>query len=256
MDHFEPGQRDVLIIVDMQNDFIPQRPDLKIGGAFAVKDGDAIIPGIVDLVHRCHKKGTQVIYTRDYHPHDHVSFVQNGGPYPRHCLQGGTGSYIVKELAEASNADDIVVYKAFLPCIDSFGALPYSKDYAQDRITRAPPCSLFGTGAYALKCSGRGDRGARGSNDLNAPPDINSWKGPRKNNAESLLTILKTLSPKNIYVCGLTMEYCVLDTAVNLRQKKFHNVYILLDLTRAVAADPRFINDTIEKYGIKVIGGL
>ncbi|MCP4675981.1 MAG: bifunctional nicotinamidase/pyrazinamidase [Deltaproteobacteria bacterium] len=86
-----------LIIVDVQNDFCP-------GGALAVTDGDAIVPGI----NRVASRFDSVVTTQDWHPHDHGSFASNNpgtNPYemgtlsgrdqvmwPDHCVQGTDGA--------------------------------------------------------------------------------------------------------------------------------------------------------------------
>ena len=55
---------DMLIIVDVQNDFCP-------GGSLAVKDGDKII----DNINSIQEKFNHVVLTQDWHPEDHSSFV-------------------------------------------------------------------------------------------------------------------------------------------------------------------------------------
>jgi nicotinamidase/pyrazinamidase len=70
-----------LIIVDVQNDFCP-------GGALAVPDGDAV----VDTVNRLASEAPFVVATRDWHPADHSSFAEQGGPWPAHCVQGTPGA--------------------------------------------------------------------------------------------------------------------------------------------------------------------
>jgi nicotinamidase/pyrazinamidase len=72
-----------LVIVDFQNDFCP-------GGALAVPDGDAIAPRINDLA----GSGDYgfVVATRDWHPADHGSFEEHGGPWPVHCVGGTPGA--------------------------------------------------------------------------------------------------------------------------------------------------------------------
>lgn len=72
---------DVLIVVDVQNDFCP-------GGALAVPDGDAVVPVINGLMPRFGR----VIATQDFHPPGHSSFAAQGGPWPEHCVQGTTGA--------------------------------------------------------------------------------------------------------------------------------------------------------------------
>jgi nicotinamidase/pyrazinamidase len=72
-----------LVIVDFQNDFCP-------GGALPVPDGDAIAGRINDLA----ASGAYdvVVATRDWHPADHGSFSENGGPWPVHCVAGTPGA--------------------------------------------------------------------------------------------------------------------------------------------------------------------
>lgn len=227
----ELQESDVLIIVDMQYDFVP-------GGAFAVSDGDKIIPSIAAAIMQAHSVGATVIFTRDYHPSDHVSFLTKGGPFPPHCQQGSHGSLIVDELVAASNPDDIVVFKGFLNCVDSFGAAPYSKRYADGRIRKELPCTVRSTGAYALHCSARL---VNDQHNLNAPPDLTSWKGPQLNKEESLQTIIRSVPARGkIYVCGLALDYCVIDTAVNLRKYTSNRIFVLENLSRAAAANPGF----------------
>lgn len=70
-----------LIVVDVQNDFCP-------GGALAVPDGDAV----VEPVNRLASQSSFVVATRDWHPPDHGSFAEQGGPWPVHCVAGTPGA--------------------------------------------------------------------------------------------------------------------------------------------------------------------
>jgi nicotinamidase/pyrazinamidase len=70
-----------LIVVDVQNDFCP-------GGALAVRDGDAV----VEPINRLAREASFVVATRDWHPADHGSFAQQGGPWPVHCVQDTAGA--------------------------------------------------------------------------------------------------------------------------------------------------------------------
>jgi nicotinamidase/pyrazinamidase len=72
-----------LIIVDFQNDFTP-------GGALAVAEGDQIAGRVEELA----RSGDfdLVVATRDWHPADHGSFVEQGGPWPPHSVQGTDGA--------------------------------------------------------------------------------------------------------------------------------------------------------------------
>ena len=68
-------------MVDVQNDFCP-------GGALAVPDGDAV----VEPINRLARQLPFVVATRDWHPDDHSSFAEQGGPWPVHCVRDSEGA--------------------------------------------------------------------------------------------------------------------------------------------------------------------
>lgn len=70
-----------LILVDIQNDFCP-------GGALAVTEGDEIVA----VVNRLMPRFSLVVSTQDWHPANHISFKEQGGPWPPHCVRGTTGA--------------------------------------------------------------------------------------------------------------------------------------------------------------------
>ncbi|HWF26705.1 MAG TPA: nicotinamidase [Solirubrobacteraceae bacterium] len=74
---------EALIVVDVQNDFCP-------GGALAVRGGDEIL----DEVNRLAAQAPLVIATRDWHPSDHRSFAEQGGPWPVHCVRDTPGAQL------------------------------------------------------------------------------------------------------------------------------------------------------------------
>lgn len=103
-----PGLPDAaLILVDVQNDFCP-------GGALAVSEGDQIVP----IINRLMPKFSLVISTQDWHPANHISFKDQGGPWPPHCVQGSRGS----ELHSALETGPIAHYfrKASSPEKDDY----------------------------------------------------------------------------------------------------------------------------------------
>ncbi|HJQ68024.1 MAG TPA: bifunctional nicotinamidase/pyrazinamidase [Blastocatellia bacterium] len=85
------SQPSALILVDIQNDFCP-------GGALAVAEGDRI----VEVVNRLMPQFQLVISTQDWHPADHISFKERGGPWPPHCVQGTRGAELHPELNRES----------------------------------------------------------------------------------------------------------------------------------------------------------
>ncbi len=80
---------EALLIIDVQNDFLP-------GGALAVTGGDEVIAPINALA--ADPRFAVVIATRDWHPPDHSSFAEQGGPWPAHCVQGTPGAEITDRL--------------------------------------------------------------------------------------------------------------------------------------------------------------
>lgn len=80
---------EALLIIDVQNDFLP-------GGALAVPDGDQVIAPINAL--SADPRFAVVLATRDWHPPDHHSFAEQGGPWPAHCVQGSPGAELTERL--------------------------------------------------------------------------------------------------------------------------------------------------------------
>lgn len=78
-------RQDALLIIDMQNDFMP-------GGALPVPGGPALLP----IINRLSKAGFRaVIASQDWHPVGHCSFKEQSGPWPVHCLAGSHGAALV-----------------------------------------------------------------------------------------------------------------------------------------------------------------
>ena len=79
------GAHDVLMVVDVQRDFCP-------GGALAVHGGEEVIP----IINRLVPMFDRWVYTRDWHPHDHISFSEHpefrDGSWPPHAVQGTSGA--------------------------------------------------------------------------------------------------------------------------------------------------------------------
>lgn len=76
---------DALIVVDVQNDFLP-------GGSLAVPHGDEVIAVLNRYIAAFHARELPILATRDWHPPDHCSFLQQGGPWPPHCVADTPGA--------------------------------------------------------------------------------------------------------------------------------------------------------------------
>lgn len=89
---------DVLIVVDVQNDFLP-------GGALGVPGGDAVLQPINAVM----PLFSYVVASRDWHPREHPHFEEYGGPWPYHCLQHTDGARFAADLSV--DAIDFIVSK-------------------------------------------------------------------------------------------------------------------------------------------------
>ena len=134
-----PGARDLLLVVDVQNDFCA-------GGALAVPGADEVVA----KVNRLATAFTHVLLTQDWHPPGHSSFAsQHPGhrpfdtiqlPYgaqtlwPDHCVQGSHGAELHPELAIAHA--ELILRKGYRAEVDSYSAF-----YENDRRT---PTGLTG----------------------------------------------------------------------------------------------------------------
>jgi len=84
MSDLTPRSGDALLIVDVQNDFVT--------GTLAVPGGRQVIAPLSRAVDAFTRNGLPVAATRDWHPPDHVSFHNRGGPWPPHCVAGTAGA--------------------------------------------------------------------------------------------------------------------------------------------------------------------
>lgn len=102
---------DALILVDIQNDFLP-------GGPLGVAGSEAIVPILSEYVRRFHERGLPIFLTRDWHPPNHCSFQQQGGPWPPHCLAGSQGALPPDHFPIPASA--VVIYKGIDPDQDAY----------------------------------------------------------------------------------------------------------------------------------------
>jgi nicotinamidase/pyrazinamidase len=182
-----------LILVDVQPDFMP-------GGALACHEGDAIVPGVSELLGR--RIFQHVVATQDWHPRGHVSFAgmhEGAQPFqqiplyghaqtlwPDHCVQGTSGAALHPHVDWS--AADLILRKGSRPDVDSYSA--FRENY--------------------------GPHGERPSTGLSG------WLHER--------------GVKDVYVAGLARDVCVLWTAQDAAASGFRT-YVLWDLTRPVTPE-------------------
>lgn len=144
--------KDALIIVDLQNDFIPS-------GALAVNHGNEIIEPINSLAEKFHDRGNIIVMTQDWHPPGHLSFASSHdkkpfepyesegiGPvlWPDHCVQGSRGAEFHPDVE--TRFAKAIIRKGYNPKVDSYsvfiendmktytGASGYLKTLGRTRI--------------------------------------------------------------------------------------------------------------------------
>jgi nicotinamidase/pyrazinamidase len=131
--------QDVLIVIDVQNDFCP-------GGQLAVAGGDSVI----EPIHRIAPLFQHITLTQDWHPAGHSSFASahpGKKPFeqielsygtqtlwPDHCVQGSMGAEFHPALQQPQA--ELILRKGFRPQIDSYSAF-----FENDRVT---PTGLAG----------------------------------------------------------------------------------------------------------------
>lgn len=119
------SETDVLLIIDVQNDFCT-------GGALAVPDGEAVVP----LINRLNGQFDHIVLTQDWHPAGHESFASSHAGkepfetthvsygeqvlWPDHCVQGSTGAEFHADLE--TDCAQLVVRKGFRKSMDSYSA--------------------------------------------------------------------------------------------------------------------------------------
>ena len=140
-DKIKPGPSSALIVVDVQNCFLP-------GGSLAVKDGEQVIPVINSIA----KVFDNVVMTQDWHTPHHVSFASshegkkpfemitlsygNQVLWPDHCVQGTDGAQISKDISIPQAA--LIIRKGFHNDVDSYSAFMEA-----DKETRTGLASYF-----------------------------------------------------------------------------------------------------------------
>lgn len=199
-----------LILVDVQPDFMP-------GGALACHQGDAIVPGIDELLRQ--RRFRHVVATQDWHPRGHMSFVSShpgraafdqielyGQPqtlWPDHCVQGSAGAELHPGIDWTTL--DAVIRKGADPAVDSYSGF---------RENHGPDGTRPSTG-------------------------LAGW--------------LRERGVSEVAVCGLARDVCVLWTAQDARELGF-SVSVLWHLCRPVTpATDDDTHATLLRHGIAIV---
>lgn len=107
----EPRAGDALVVIDVQNDFLP-------GGSLAVPGGNAVVAPLNAWLACFAADGLPVVATRDWHPPNHCSFAAQGGAWPPHCVAGTAGANFAPKLVLPAHT--LVVSKATTAEADAY----------------------------------------------------------------------------------------------------------------------------------------
>lgn len=198
-------------MVDLQNDFMP-------GGALAIPDGDAIVPGINGLMRHFQKQDLTVVLTQDWHPAGHQSFASAHegylpydeyiapglGPvvWPDHCVQGTQGARFHPDL---------------------------NTDYAQAIMRKGTMSRVDSYSAFV-------------DNDKRLQTGLDGY--------------LRVRRCQRLFFCGLAFDYCVLFSALD-GVSNGYEVCCVEELTRAVGAPADSVEKAhrlMHSVGVKISG--
>jgi nicotinamidase/pyrazinamidase len=180
------------VIVDVQNDFCA-------GGTLAVPGAADIFPVITRLIQAAYQNELMIIASRDWHPENHSSFIEQGGPWPRHCVQGTAGARWPAALCLPENT--LIVSKGQAQAVEEYSAM-----------------------LGLVEGDGR---------DLGA--------------------FLLAKGVQQLLVCGLALDYCVYETALQARMQGFA-VDLCLPGTRGI--DPARCQQCLQQLMSEGVGVL
>ncbi len=126
------AKKTVLIIVDMQNDFVEEK------GSLYNKTSADLTPRLNSLIKKARDREVPVIYTQDWHMPNDIEFKL----WPRHCVKGTWGAELTDQLAREKN--DILVKKGTID--------PWLKSTLAGKLKETGAQSLIVTGTVANIC--------------------------------------------------------------------------------------------------------
>lgn len=139
-------RRAALLVVDVQNDFVP-------GGALPVPEGDRVVPVLNEYIRRFREAGLPVYFSRDWHPERTKHFKEYSGAWPPHCVQGTPGAEFHPQLEVP--ADAVIITKGADPEEDAYSAFqgrtPEGEAFAE-RLRRDGVTDLYVGGLATDYC--------------------------------------------------------------------------------------------------------
>ena len=122
----------LLIVVDMQNDFIT--------GTLGSPQAQAIVPKVVQKITENIKTGSRIILTMDTHPENYLDTMEGKKLPVVHCIKGTAGWQIAEDVEEAVHRDGYNGYELFEK--PAFGSLELAKQAAGGGFDEIELCGL------------------------------------------------------------------------------------------------------------------
>lgn len=136
----------LLLIIDPQIDFI--------SGSLPVPDAEPAMDALAKYINEHGHEYSQIVITADWHTNRNRSFAENGGSWPRHCVQYSEGAAIwpaVLNAANEANASAMVLTKGLRNTVEEYSifqnansAKRLERIIREKEIARIDLCGLAG----------------------------------------------------------------------------------------------------------------
>lgn len=141
MDPMFMNSTDALLLVDIQRDFCP-------GGALPVEGAADVVPVLNRWIDAAQQCGAKIVASRDWHPPDHTSFRDRGGPWPQHCIQDSEGAAFHPDLKLPEDAE--IVSKGLRSDADNYS--PFDRTPLADKLRHSGVQRIFLGGLAQDEC--------------------------------------------------------------------------------------------------------
>lgn len=228
--------KSALVVIDMQNDFI--------NGSLPVAGAVGIIPKINELVSL--EGWAMVVFTKDYHSHDHVSFAAS---HP--------GKHVFETIELNYTADSRLCGEEYSSSYTSAAEATCLEKEVKHTVQQT---------LWPVHCV-QHSFGGKIHRDVVVPPSavevhkghtttVDSYGAIRNvvgTSESNLVRLLRDAGAENVFVAGLALDYCVKFTAIQAEEDGFQT-FVVLDATKPVTEQTgKAALQDMEKSGVEFI---